>query len=58
MKLSTKKKKQLIVIKDWLSKARPDIQANSLRGWQPEFSMLIAVEQIVKYLELCEIEEC
>jgi hypothetical protein len=54
MKFSTKKKKQLETVKDWLAKARSDIEDRSLQGWQPEFSLLIAVEQLVKYLEMEE----
>ena len=57
MKFETKKRKQLESVKEWLAKARPDIEARTIGGgWQPEFSLLIAVEQLVKYLEMKEEE--
>lgn len=55
MKDSTRRRKQIETVSDWLKKARPDIeQATHKKGWQPEFSLLIGVEQMVKYAELAE----
>lgn len=55
MKDSTRRRKQIGTVSDWLAKARPDIEkATHANGWQPEFSLLISVEQLVKYAELAE----
>lgn len=55
MKFATKKKKQLETVREWLAKARPGIEARTLQSeWQPEFDLLIAMEQLVKYLEMGE----
>ena len=57
MKHSTKQKNQLDNVKKWLEKARPDIEKETHQhGWKPEFSMLIAMEQLVKYCEQLEEE--
>jgi hypothetical protein len=57
MKLETKKRKQLERVKEWLAKARPDLQEKYMGGGHGEFSLLIAVEQLVKYLELEQLDQ-
>ena len=55
MKHETKKRKQLERVKEWLSRCRPDIEMKTItEGWQPEFNLLIAMEQLVEYLEMEE----
>lgn len=55
MKASTRRRKQIETVKEWLAKARPDIEAAThAKGWQPEFSMLIAMEQLVIHAQQTE----
>jgi hypothetical protein len=58
VKATTKRRKQLVTVSKWLAKARPDIEkATATQGWQPEFSLLVAIEQLVVYLKLLEEEQ-
>lgn len=56
MKAKTRRLKELNEVSKWLEKARPDIEKATVTSseWQPEFSLLIAVEQLVRYLKLLE----
>lgn len=57
MKASTRRAKKLATVGDWLRKARPDFEGVIVaQGWRPEFSLLIAVEQLVEYCKLLEAE--
>lgn len=57
MRKSTKQRQQLATVKEWLKKARPDLEAHTKElGWSPEMSLLIACEQLVKYCEQLEEE--
>lgn len=51
MKKETKLKKKRASIKEWLAKARDDLQPGFLQGKHGEFYLLVAVEQILVYLE-------
>lgn len=54
MKFETKKRKQIESVKQWLAKARHQLQEETLaeHKWPAGFALLIAVEQLVKYLEM------
>lgn len=57
MKASTKRRKQLETVSGWLAKARPDLEEQLRTGdGNPEFSLLIALEQFVKYAQMVEEE--
>lgn len=57
MKASTKRKKQLARVSEWLKKARPSIEERVvIGGWNTEFNLLIAAEQLVEYCKLLEAE--
>jgi hypothetical protein len=51
MKKETKLKKQLATVEEWLARARLGIVDESFKlgRWTPIFSLLIALEQLVKY---------
>ena len=52
MKIETRKNRKLLDIKEWLNKARLDLEPRYLKGNTGEFMLLIAVEQLVAYLEI------
>jgi len=52
MKHATRQKKQLATVKEWLRRARPDLEQRVINTkWCPEFDLLIAMEILVTYLE-------
>ena len=56
MKASTKRQKQLQVVMNNLARARTDIQQQILATgrWSSDASLLVAIEQLVKYCRLLE----
>jgi hypothetical protein len=54
MKFATKKKKQLESVKHWTSVTRKYYNNHDMPNMTGYFYVLIAVEQLVKYLEMEE----
>ena len=57
MRISTRRRNQLNTVKDWLKKARPEIETNYVTTHGKDngvFTLLIACEQLLDYCEKLE----